>query len=112
MEETNPGAQQAWTKTVHRINAGQFDKPGEKSAAFREHAMSRPGRIEQAARTLPQKTETQYENTKEWLAARPKGGGRGVAAPHQEWVNWGSKNPNRKSMAGRALAKQPRRKKQ
>lgn len=111
-EDVNRGSRGPWLSALHRIHYTQFENLGEKSAAFKEHAKTRPGRVKQAARTLPKKMETQYENTQEWLAARPQGGGRGVAAPHSQWVQWGSQNPNRQSMAGRTLAQQPRKEKQ
>ena len=110
-DDVNAGSRKAWLQVMHRINYSQFENAGDKSDAFKEHAKSRPGRASQAARTLPLKMESQYENTQEWLAARPQGGGRGKAAPHQEWTSWGSQNPNRQSMAGRTLAQQPRKEK-
>lgn len=126
MENTNPGSQRAWLETQYRINATQFaapEKPGEpnkKTLAFREHAKTRPGRVAQAARTLPKSksfstspadSDERKAEVEAWKKQRP-GGGSPSGATHEQWVGWGSRNPNRGSNAGRTQRSQPRKPKQ
>lgn len=75
---------------------------------WREWGKSNPNRISNAARTMRERKETRTEDpnetTEQWLARRPQGGGRGLAAPHKEWVDWGKSKPGRASRAGKIVA--------
>ena len=75
---------------------------------WRDWGKSNPNRVSNAARTMRERkntrTEDPNETTEQWLARRPQGGGRGVAAPHQEWVTWGKSKPGRASRAGKIVA--------
>ena len=102
----------AWVKGQHGLN---FSSATPKQ--FIKHGLRTPGRIHRASERMKAirtgevaKSSTEWNSPErakevsEWQARRPKGGGRGVAAPHSQWVAWGSQNPNRNSLAARALA--------
>lgn len=116
-EDMGAGAKREYTEAIKRINATQFKKPGEKTEAFRALSKNRPGRTSAAARGLrvgsdtPTGSEEREQAVTQWKGQRPKGGGRGVAAPHKEWVAWGSRNPNRASMASKVLGEAKNKKK-
>lgn len=109
------GAKRDYVRAMHRINFTQFNEAGQKTAAFKALSAARPGRTSAAARgmrvgsTTPTKGPdggTSPERQAEvdaWKRERPRGGGRGVAAPHADWVAWGSRNPNRASMASKTM---------
>lgn len=111
-QEPNKGSRKAWLSAMHRINATQFSSREERSEAFREHGKARPGRVSQAARTLPKSksfsksasgSAERDAEVKKWQSERP-GGGRPSGATHAQWTAWGSRNPNRGSNAGRTMS--------
>lgn len=107
-----------WVQGMKALNYARYDAQAagvkvNMGNAMREHAMARPERKAQAARNLPHmggwtgtksNTPERTAEVNAWLGNRPKGGGRGVAAAHSEWVAWGRQNPNRASMASHALS--------
>jgi hypothetical protein len=74
---------------------------------WRQWGKTNPNRVSNAARTMRVKktdrTEVQGETTEQWQSRRPKGGGRGVAAPHPEWVAWGKSKPGSASQAAKTV---------
>lgn len=104
-----------WVSTQHDINAARKDpETPNMGAAFHAHGLNRPGRKERAAAMLPktpkgvsQGTEAntfeRYKAVKQWLSERP-GGGSPSGATHQQWVAWGSRNPNIGSLRSHALS--------
>jgi hypothetical protein len=92
---------------------------GSSTDSFRAWGKANPNRVSNAARTLREpkskRTEiTPVDNSQEakdaatanWLAKRPRGGGRNVAAPHAEWVAWGKQKPGRASQAAKTVRSQ------
>lgn len=97
--KVSPEANQNWRES--RPLGGSTEQ-------WRSWGSSNPNRVSNAARTMRERKSTRTENpnetTDQWLARRPQGGGRGVAAPHQEWVDWGKSKPGRASRAGKIVA--------
>lgn len=89
-------------------------KHGSSTEDFRTWGKANPNRVSNAARTLREpkssRTEDPQETTEQWLSRRPKGGGRGVAAPHPEWVAWGKSKPGRASQAAKTVRSQGKQK--
>lgn len=81
---------------------------GGSTKQWRDWGSSNPNKVSNAARTMRERkstrTEDPNETTEQWLARRPAGGGRGIAAPHPEWVAWGKSKPGRASRAGKTVA--------
>lgn len=81
---------------------------------WRQWGKSNPNRVSNAARTMRVKkadrTEIQGETVEQWQSRRPKGGGRGVAAPHPEWVAWGKSKPGSASQAAKTVRSQGKKK--
>jgi hypothetical protein len=97
----NPSPSQIW----------KSNKPyGGSTESWRAWGSDNPNRISNAARTMrtpkAKRTEVEGETTAEWQARRPKGGTRGVAAPHPEWVAWGKSKPGNASRAAKTMAAQ------
>lgn len=99
--KVNPEATKAWKESTPY---------GGSTEQWRNWGKSNPNRISNAARTMREpktkRTENPKETTGQWLSRRPQGGGRGVAAPHPEWVAWGKSKPGRASTAGKTVASQ------
>lgn len=89
---------------------------GSSTEAWRNWGKANPNRVSNAARVLREpkgsRTESPDETTEEWQARMPKGGGRGVAAPHPEWVAWGKSKPGRASRAAKTVRGQGKQKTQ
>ena len=94
---------------IEDVKAWRESTPyGGSTDQWRSWGKSNPNRVSNAARTMRERkstrTEIQGETKGEWLARRPQGGGRGVAAPHADWVAWGKSKPGRASRAGKIVA--------
>lgn len=107
-DELNPGSKRAYVRAIHRIHHTQFEEPGQKTEAFKSLAKDRPGRTSAAGRGLavgsstPTGSAERQAEVAKWRALRP-GGGSPSGATHEQWVAWGSANPNRASMASGTL---------
>lgn len=81
---------------------------GGSTQQWRDWSKANPNKVSNAARTMREpkatRTEKPEETTAQWLSRRPQGGGKGVAAPHPEWVAWGKSKPGRASRAGKTVA--------
>lgn len=91
------------------VKAWRESRPaGGSTQQWRDWGSSNPNRVSNAARVMRERkatrTEDPNETTEQWLARRPQGGGRGIAAPHPEWVAWGKSKPGRASRAGKTVA--------
>lgn len=91
------------------VKAWRESRPqGGSTQQWRDWGSSNPNRVSNAARVMRERkatrTEDPNETIGEWKARRPQGGGRGVAAPHPEWVAWGKSKPGRASRAGKTVA--------
>lgn len=111
-----------WVKGQHALNdATKNPEAPNMGAAFHEHGLNRPGRKFRAAAQLPrinesapvpyartdqgteQNTFERYKAVQKWRSERP-GSGSPSGATHQQWVSWGSRNPNRGSNLSHALS--------
>lgn len=99
--KANPSPSSAWKEATPH---------GGSTEQWRSWGKSNPNRVSNAARTLrvkkTERTEVAGETTQDWQARRPQGGGRGVAAPHADWVAWGKSKPGAASHAAKTVRAQ------
>ena len=102
-----------WIKQQHSINVSRYDlqSPQNKGDVFRQHGLQAPGRYTRASAAMRRGTPEgagaygtpeRAKAVRQWQSERP-GGGSPSGASHQQWVAWGTRNPNRASNASRAM---------
>ena len=97
--DVNPGGKRAYVKAMHAAN-----RDNASTQVFRDLSLNRPGRLSASGRGMragadtPTGSPEREEAVLKWRAERP-GGGSPSGATHAQWTDWGSRNPNRASMA-------------
>lgn len=109
-KQNNPAAPGAYKGGVGSRQMAEWSKsnPNREYQAARSYRKAGKARREGTTGVSPTKTYGPYQDKSDWLADRPRGGGRGVAAPRKEWVAWGTSKPGfEKESYLRAQGKNP-----